>query len=54
MAPRGKVIKVPILPTNILSSNLSPTDSDRLRWCLRFAPFASVMIPKIPSLTPEI
>ena len=32
-----------MLFTNILTSNLSPTDSDRLKWWSRFAHFTIVI-----------
>ena len=39
----------PILPTNILTSNLILTDSVRLKWWLRFAPFTIVIKALVPT-----
>ena len=38
-----------MLFTNILTSNLSPTDSDRLKWWSRFAHFTIVIKALVPT-----
>ena len=38
-----------MLFTNILTSNLSPTDSVRLKWWSRFAPFTIVIKALVPT-----
>ena len=48
-AEAGKARKRKQLFANILTSNLSPTESDRLRWWLRFAPLANVVEPLGPT-----